>query len=358
MKANKGEWSEFYVFLKILSEKKLPAADCFLQIINDKFFIFHSIIKREKNNLTKIYDISGDEILILDENGGLLKTYKDSTLSTKLINIFQNIKENSNTTFEIPEVEELMKSLLCSNIKASSTSKADIEGVIEDRVSNDKNILGFSIKSMVGSASTLLNAGKTTNFIYKINNLDKSLIENINNISTKAKIQDRLKTIFQNGGTLEFQNLSNQTFATNLRMIDTILPQIVSEMLLLFFQGKCSKTPDLVKSLEDNQNLESFRLNKNAYEQKIKHLLVGSALGMVPSKEWDGFTRAHGGYIVVRNDGVVLCYHLYNRDEFLKYLYENTKFESASSTRHDYGKVYEEGGNLFIKLNLQIRFLN
>ena len=50
---------------------------------------------------------------------------------------------------------------------------------------------------------------------------------------------------------------------------------------------------------------------------------------MVPSKVWDEFTKAHGGYIVVKNNGDVICYHLYNRDEFLSYLYENTKFESA-----------------------------
>ena len=84
---------------------------------------------------------------------------------------------------------------------------------------------------------------------------------------------------------------------------------------------------------------------------------MASALGMVPSKVWDGFTRAHGGYIVIKNDGEVVCYHLYNREEFLTYLYKNTKFESASTSRHDYGKLYEENGKIFFNLNLQIRFI-
>jgi len=41
---NKGEWSEFYAFLKILEERKLFAADKNLEIIDDKFFVFHKIM--------------------------------------------------------------------------------------------------------------------------------------------------------------------------------------------------------------------------------------------------------------------------------------------------------------------------
>ena len=40
MRANKGEWWEFYTFLKILDEKKVYIADKELNIIKDKFFIF------------------------------------------------------------------------------------------------------------------------------------------------------------------------------------------------------------------------------------------------------------------------------------------------------------------------------
>jgi len=39
MKANKGEWSEFYAFLKILEDKKLFAANKNFEIITDEFFL-------------------------------------------------------------------------------------------------------------------------------------------------------------------------------------------------------------------------------------------------------------------------------------------------------------------------------
>ncbi len=45
MKANKGEWSEFYAFLKILSDKQIPAADKNLEVIKDKFFVFQKVFR-------------------------------------------------------------------------------------------------------------------------------------------------------------------------------------------------------------------------------------------------------------------------------------------------------------------------
>ncbi len=38
------------------------------------------------------------------------------------------------------------------------------------------------------------------------------------------------------------------------------------------------------------------------------------------------------------------------------YLFNNTKLETASTIRHDFGRIYEENGKQLIKLNLQIQF--
>jgi type II restriction enzyme len=78
---------------------------------------------------------------------------------------------------------------------------------------------------------------------------------------------------------------------------------------------------------------------------------------MMPSKIWTGELDATGGYLIVKEDGEILCYHIYNRNEFEDYLLNNTKLETASSNRHDFGKVYKEDSQQLFKLNLQIRFL-
>lgn len=75
--------------------------------------------------------------------------------------------------------------------------------------------------------------------------------------------------------------------------------------------------------------------------------------------EWSelyGLDEANGGYIIVKADGEILAYHIYNRNFFEQYLLDNTILERASTSRHDYMSLYEENGEMFIKLNLQIRF--
>ena len=92
----------------------------------------------------------------------------------------------------------------------------------------------------------------------------------------------------------------------------------------------------------------------------MKKLLLASALGMTPAKEWNGRFDANGGYLVVRKDGEIVCYHFYNQNDVEDYLYNNTRLDRASRDRYNYGVIYkkeEEGKyNFLINLNLQIRF--
>ena len=356
---NKGEWSEFYAFLKILDERKIFAADKNLEIIDGKFFVFHKIIREEKDESTKIYDISqsATQVLIADENGKPLKEFNTDSLKEKTLKIFERIKNEKSCSFNIPEAQELMTELLCTKVKASNAKKADLVAIIYDRISKTMPMLGFSIKSMVGGASTLLNSGLTTNFIYEIKGFNGD-VSTVNAIETKAQIRDRISEIVKQGGTFEYVGVSNEQFGFNMKMIDTVLPEFIAQMLLDYFSNAHRTIADLTKELSENENMKKkFGLSLTNYEYKIKNFLDAVALGMVPSKPWDGFSKAHGGYIVVKENGDVVCYHLYNRDEFRSYLYENTKLDTPSTTKFKFGKIYIEDGKKYIKLNLQIRFL-
>ena len=93
------------------------------------------------------------------------------------------------------------------------------------------------------------------------------------------------------------------------------------------------------------------------YEHKVKNFLVASALGMVPHTPWNGKYEANGGYLVVKDDGDILCYHFYDRNLFEDYLYNNTRLESPSQTKYKFAELYRgEDGNQYFKLNLQVRF--
>ena len=57
---------------------------------------------------------------------------------------------------------------------------------------------------------------------------------------------------------------------------------------------------------------------------------------MDPSSIWSGIDDANGGYIVAKSNGEALAYRFDNRDKFEQYLFDNTKMERTSTTRHGY----------------------
>lgn len=210
-----------------------------------------------------------------------------------------------------------------------------------------------------------MNAGETTNFIFKIENASFSTqdIKYINSLFVKRKeklsrdIRSRIKAIYERNGKLLFFSTQKQIFSNNLILIDSLLPQILASVLLQFASSNYSSIEDLIKITEEENPLQFDISNKHLfYSYKIKRFLTDIALGMMPSKVWTGEYDATGGYLIVKADGEVLCYHIYNKNEFENYLLANTKLEMASSTRHKFGELYEENEELFFKLNLQIRF--
>lgn len=359
IKGNKGEWSEFYAFIKILTDGEMFAADKNLDILKDKFFTVLKIIREEKKN-KKFYDISNNDgkVVVSEEISDRTKVVDLKNIKNKIADIFSEMKNSSDTTFEIALADGVMKDLECSQIRASSGRKSDIFVVIHDRISPTFQELGFSVKSMLGSPSTLLNASGSTNFVYEVTGLKNKLDDSLNAIEGSSKVRNRTKKIYNAGGNLEFCGVDSDAFRKNLVKIDSNFPAIMAEVLKIYFNDKGTKITDLVDYLAKDEALkEKFGLTKSDYEYKIKNFLSAVALGMMPNKEWDGFTKAHGGYIIVKENGDVVCYHLYNRDEFEEYLYRNTKLDTPSTTKHNFGKIYTEKGVQKFKYNLQIRFI-
>ena len=355
LSGNKGEWSEVYALFKLLGDKQLFAGDADLNKVEQLFYPIIKIIRNESGGNFE-YEINGDLVIISGGKQELripVKTFTEQ--SAKLLATIKG----SNGAFSIPEIETFMKSINCSSLKAKSTSKSDIRIIIHDQRINQTAELGFSIKSQLGGQATLLNAGKTTNFIYQITNFlpTENQEKTINEIDTKSKIKDRIESVKHFGGNLDYLSLGQDVFKNNLVLIDSLLPNILAEIVKTFYTSSLSSIKDLTEHINkinplnyDNQFAHTF------YEYKIKRFLTDVALGMTPSKVWNGIYDATGGYLIVKENGDVLCYHIYNRNQFEDYLFQNTKLETASSSRHEFGKIYTENGKAYFKLNLQIRF--
>lgn len=198
----------------------------------------------------------------------------------------------------------------------------------------------------------MLNASGATKVIFDIEGeLNKSFINEINAIDSREKIKDRIQKLEENGNVLVFREAVNPTFKRNLQMIDYRLPEILGKLFMYSYFVKGKSIPKVVEYFCEKES-EDIKL----IEYKIKDLLVAVALGMEPNKAWDGMEDANGGYIVVKDTGEVLCYHIYDRNKLREYLYRSTKFDSPSSSRTRSGLLVEKDGILQFGLTIQVRF--
>jgi len=353
---NKGEWSEIYVLLKLLGEKQVYAGDAELNKIEDLFYPILKVLRNEQGNKYE-YSINDNIVIVTEEGEELLRKNVIDFLekAKQLLAVIQK----SRGVFSAPKIERFMSEIRCNTLKAKSQDKTDIRIVIHDLRTGMTPQLGFSIKSQVGNDSTLLNAGKTTNICYRIDGckMSEKEVECINDINTRQKILDRTKAILRIG-TLQYVSMDDTTFKNNLVLIDSLLPQIVAEILLQCYSTGEYNLRKITEAVAKKNPMNYDTSNNHAYyEHKIKNLLVASALGMVPHTPWNGKYDANGGYLVVKEDGEVLCYHFYDRNYFEDYLFGNTRLETPSTSRYGFGVIFKgEDGNSYYKLNLQIRF--
>lgn len=353
---NKGEWSEIYVFLKLLADGRLNAADANLNAIPT---VYYPIIKilRQENTIRREYRINGN-IKIVDGNNNELLNLPITEFVSRSQQLFTELRSAEGRSFAFADIEAFLNSIDINSLTALKTDKADIKVVVHDLNTGMQPQLGFSIKSMLGGNSTLFNPGNTTNFIYEILGEGELNIAEINAIDISPKIANRISEIIARGFEVKFQKIQSATLQLNLQLIDSDLPQILAELLLLKYStpGLAVLAP-ILRQLTINNPLH-FDLSQGHpfYEYKIKNFLTDSALGMTPSTMWTGQYDATGGIIIVKGNGELVCYHIYNRNEFQNYLLNNTRLEQASTSRYNFGDLYCDNGRTFLKLNLQVRF--
>lgn len=350
---NRGEWSELYALIELMHTGRLYAADENLERINDVYFPILRII-RNQSTPGQIDYVINEDIVDIFCGGSKLSSTDKSYLSKLARSLLAGIVASSDRAFEINGAPEAMKKLHIDRISAASTDKTDITMQIHDIHTGYDPICGFSIKSELGSAPTLLNASGATNFVYEIRGISDDDMKRINEIDSKTKILDRIADI-QAHGEMKYIRVSNDNFSSNLMLIDSYMDNIIADMLLAFYQNKANDCKSLVELVEEQNHLGYPR--HGFYKYKFKKFLCSVALGMMPSKVWDGHDEANGGYVIVKEDGDVLAYHLYNRDAFETYLLNNTKLERGSTSKHGFAIIYKESGKYYINLNLQIRFV-
>ncbi len=350
---NKGEWSELYTFLRLLADGKLYAADADLNKIENEFYPIIKIIRQSKNHKNPLFYMveEGKIAIVASENETQIKQIPTEDFSINAEKLLKIIK-SSKASFEAEEIQEFTSHIESPLAKEKSSSKRDITIIVHDINIGHQKEIGFSIKSQLGGASTLFNANVSNNLCYKIDGicgLNHDVLEELKTLKAKKLV----KKLNENNCEVIFEGVADDYFESNLLMVDSNFPIIIAEILKLYYSGYATRIKELTEKVADI-NPCNYPHNETFpfYEHKIKSFLTACALGMTSKKPWNGNFDVSGGYIIVKESGDIVCYHIYNWNDFQQYLFNSTFIDTPSTTRHKFGRL--DGDKL--NLNFQIRF--
>jgi DNA (cytosine-5)-methyltransferase 1 len=346
---NKGELSEAYTLLKVIHDQFIKYADKNGLPSHDSICVT-TIDLKERD-------------LKLDEHQYLISFIKDDVLHEipisqfvskieleQIVNEIKGIKATSSS-----QILDIKKDILgIKHFKADSYKKSDLSMSFISYPENESYFKqGTSVKSHLGANPTLLNASGSTNFVYSIENLSKSDLEEICNstqyIDEKGKkkilIKDRIQSIFQHGGRLEFLHCENPTYATSLESVDSRMDEILADALISYYNREITKLSEYRGNI----------ISQLAAHNRLKDFIRYTMFGIFPNRTWDGTCTANGVILVEGTNGQIVFFHITKEDILKEYFFSRSYFDTASLSRHRFGQVYYENGKPCIKLNLQIR---
>lgn len=367
---NIGEWSEVYVFFRILGDCVIFPCDKNLKRLTDGHPLPVLAIHRGDavhEELTYAHAEEGWHIIESDkDSGAIVSARQGAEEADNLLNDMLTVlttkksadkgeKAGNKKAHAFPKAWKFLQYVHASSIKAKSLDKKDISLTINDARGAGIMKNGYSIKSFVGGAPTLLNASSRTMFTYEVTGLDASEIASLNSL----KIGKLVKAIQDKGGKIHWVGMDEQ-YMNNLLNVDEGMPRVVAALLLDHFAAcdlPAAQRRSTVKAATEHLTEENPLNMGTRYELKVKRFLEATALGMIPSKAWDGTEDANGGYIIVKPEGEIVTLHIYERTLLRDYLYHHTYFEHPSTSRYDCGELHLlEDGRIVFKLPLQIRY--
>ena len=412
---NRGEWTEAYVFLRLLGDGRIYGASAdlvkdeltYIDIINiirdepDKCLIFERFVKDE---VAYVQSFKGDEKLKIITAPEL--TEKATLLYEKIRNVTAGDRK-----IQVPEIQKYMEGLSIDSPKANLSedakekygAKTDIIVTTEDSFDHVRTVGGFSIKSHIGSSPTLFNCSQSSGFVYKIVGCD---VDGMHRLNYKEGFL-RIITAIKEEYSLEYVGCRNEIFEQNIRVVDSRMDEILQKAMLMqirYVKGlKSSGIPEVCKVLAAHNPI-GVRNPEVFYEAKLKSFLFASFAGMTASEEWSGRKKLTGGYIDVDREGELLYYRAISDDIFENYLFKHTYIdrpdrgykkdlavaeakaridENRSLTdeeifwiehsekidektkekkivknakKGDFGYVYQDGDDFYIVINFQVRF--
>ena len=341
---NYGEWTEAYVFLRLLGSGIIYGADINFKKDDNVFLNIIDIIRHEGDKTLEFKRISSKGIVYAIENGTQYRLIAYKELLDEASLLFESIKNvtSKDRKFSIEHTEEYLKELhfsqpkipkLPKEISAQYGKKTDIILTTKDSIDAAVSTTGFSIKSHLGSSSTLFNSAPASGLIYELVGCSDELMNEINGNYILSE-NGMIKFIKENRSiNLRFVGTSNE-FQSNLEFIDLRMAEVLNCMMLIqigyYDKAKSSKVKDLVNKIEEYNPIKEVMRPQHWYKAKMKSFLYDSFAGLTATEAWDGEKKLSGGYIDVSKEGDMLFYRALSDDVFTSFLYDHTYVDRPS----------------------------
>ena len=351
---NKTEWSELYVFLKLLADGKLFMGNHKGEK-NEKSFWPISTIERVDEDGPRRYFIEGDMVRV-EGKGEYIKLNR-AALDAMADKVLALMKSSNEEVIECPEdIEKFLDQTKIFKLEPETSDRTDLKIGFW---SNATIPSGFVIQSRLAPAHLLLDGGRAANIKLELSGvkLANPEVNNINAIDSTEVVRDRIIEIERLGGVLKYSDVADKVFRCNLQMIDLHFARILSEMLRTFqMEGKSRiyEVMNLVKIQNPVKVKEDLIQKHRFYEYKMKEFLMTVVRGMRPAKIFNGEHSAVDGMLLVNGNGEIVGFHKNNQDVFEDFLYLNTRFVKGSVDKDKYGFLERENGVYYFKLNAKI----
>ena len=176
---NRGEWTEAYVFMRLLGDGRIYGASSELTRDDSTYIDIINIIRDETDKLLIFERFIEAKIAYVkaSKDGESIKVVTAPELSEYARVLYENIKQlKASRVTSVADVQVFLESLgintpkanLSDSAKEKYGAKTDVVITSEDSLDHSRTTEGFSIKSHIGNPATLFNSSQTSGFTFEI----------------------------------------------------------------------------------------------------------------------------------------------------------------------------------------------
>jgi len=347
---NRGEWAESFCFAQLLVSGRIYDE-------NGGYFDIAAIRRNDGDNgSSRIYTpFSPDGHVTVDYQRICVPE-----LPKLADGIYPEFLKQRHTgaTFVLKSMCDFLALLGTDQIKANSKQKDDL-GVqfCDPRFGN--RFIDLNIKANWGGPPGIVNASKRRRFRYAIRNCSTVPPTYWNDkkgcwIEAKDTPKNIVKAIYDHGGSLELVDVPDTIFRKNIEHRGEGTVQMLAAMQIQYLRTIGRRY--IIDLIDDCMQLYEFGFTLNEWHHNIANFLYQHAVG---GGDGEGLytgngDEASGGFITIVGPDIYIQGTLTD-DVFRTNLLRDSFIDTASRSRHEFGRPYNEDGNLFIDNILNVK---